>query len=262
MTNLERYKADLAKLIVKGDNLLLTMSIECDPTLLDKVDDKTKKLYKEKFQPFRIGYQVWYSEALSVIKTLLPERVNNFIQHYEKEKNRKVITYENYAIVDYLQGLNTTNSLGKKIVGIDAGIPKFEQQLNILKACEKRFESSLFDIKQLLQADVFDSELEVAKELNKKGFSRAAGAMCGVVLEGHFAQIFEKREIKTKKHPTINEYNELLKAEHIISIEVFRFIQYLGDLRNKCDHKKEEEPTKDEINGLVQGVEKIIKTVF
>lgn len=256
MTKLERYKGDLEKLIKKGDDLLLTMSIECDPTILDKVDDKTKKMYKDKFPSFSSSYQSWYSEALAIIKILLPDRVSDFIRYYEKPKNRKVLDYDNYSIEDYLIGLHSGR------VSIDAGIDLFSQQLNILKVCEKRFESSLFDIKQLLQADVFDSELEVAKELNKKGFSRAAGAMCGVVLEGHFAQVFEKREIKTKKHPTINEYNELLKAEHIINIEVFRFIQYLGDLRNKCDHKKEEEPTKNEISELVQGVEKIIKTVF
>lgn len=255
MTNLEKYKADLVKLISKGDDLFLTMSIECDPTLLDKVDDKTKKICKEK-PSFRTAYQSWYSEALVIIKILLPDRVSDFIRYYEKPKNRKVLGCDNYSIEDYLIGLHSG------YVSVSAGIDIFSQQLNLLKACEKRFESSLFDIKQLLQADVFDSELEVAKELNKKGFTRAAGAMCGVILEGHFAQVLEKREIKTKKHPTINEYNELLKAEHIINMEVFRFIQYLGDLRNKCDHKKEEEPTKDEINGLVQGVEKIIKTVF
>ena len=255
MTNLERYKADLVKLISKGDDLFLTMSIECNPTILDKVDDKTKKICKEKLPPFRSAYQSWYSEALVIIKILLPDRVSDFIRYYEKPKNRKFLDYDNYSIEDYLIGLHSGRV-------VKAGTNIFSQQLNLLKACEQRFESSLFDIKQLLQADVFDSELEVAKELNKKGFTRAAGAMCGVILEGHFAQVLEKRGIKTKKHPTINEYNELLKAEHIINMEVFRFIQYLGDLRNKCDHKKEEEPTKDEINGLVQGVEKIIKTVF
>lgn len=262
MTNLEKYKIDLEKLIKKGDNLLFTMRVECNPKILDTLKSEEKKIYKEKFPAFKIGYQSWYSEALSIIKILLPDRIGDFIQHYEKQKNRKEITYENYAIVDYLQGLSTSR-LGQVVVGIDAGIPKFEQQLHILEACEKRFESSLFDIKQLLQADVFDSELEAAKELNKKGFSRAAGAMCGVVLESHFTQVCESRKIKTmKKHSTINDYNELLKAEHVISIEVFRFIQFLGDLRNKCDHKKEEEPTKEEINDLIQGVEKIIKTVF
>ena len=65
----------------------------------------------------------------------------------------------------------------QKIVGKEAAIPRFHQQLIILKSAKGRFESSLFDIKQLLQSDLFDSELEAAKELNNKGFTRGAGAV-------------------------------------------------------------------------------------
>ena len=56
----------------------------------------------------------------------------------------------------------------EKVVGTDAAIPRFRQQLNIVSSVKKRFESSLFDIRQLVQADLFDSELDAAKELNKK----------------------------------------------------------------------------------------------
>lgn len=38
----------------------------------------------------------------------------------------------------------------------------FRQQQAILNAVKQRFESSLFDIKQLVQADLFDSELDAA----------------------------------------------------------------------------------------------------
>jgi hypothetical protein len=99
--------------------------------------------------------------------------------------------------------------------------------------------------------------------LNKKGFTRGAGAMAGVILEAHFSEICHKHNLKmTKKHPTINDYNDLLKNENIIAIDIFRHIQLLGDLRNKCDHKKDTDPTKQEIDDLISGTEKIIKTVF
>lgn len=48
----------------------------------------------------------------------------------------------------------------------------------------------------------------------------------------------------------------------MVATDVFRHIQLLGDLRNKCDHKKDAEPTKQEIDDLIGGAEKIIKTVF
>jgi hypothetical protein len=80
-------------------------------------------------------------------------------------------------IVDYLQGLKVTDGLEKKIVGPDAAIPQFRQQLAIVKSLERRFESSLFDVHQMVQADLFDSDLDAAEELAKNGFTRAAGAM-------------------------------------------------------------------------------------
>ena len=55
------------------------------------------------------------------------------------------------------------------------------QQVHILSAVENRFESSLFDMRQLVQADLFDSELDAAKQLLQNGFNRASGAMAGVV---------------------------------------------------------------------------------
>jgi len=151
----------------------------------------------------------------------------------------------------------------KVIADAKAAIPKFKQQLNIVKAVKRRLESSLFDIKQLVQADLFDSELDAAKELNKKGFARGAGAVAGVVLEGHLAQICEDHNIKIrKKNPTINDYNQLLKDNDVIEISTWRFIQHLVGLRNLCDHKKKKDPKKEDIEELIQGVEKITKKVF
>ncbi len=49
-------------------------------------------------------------------------------------------------------------------------------------------------------ADLFDSELESAKELSKKGFLRAGGALAGVVLEKHLAQVMTNHGLKSKKN--------------------------------------------------------------
>jgi hypothetical protein len=91
---------------------------------------------------------------------------------------------------------------------------------------EGRFESSLFDIRQLVQADVFDSEL--------------AGAIAGVVLEKHLAQVCRNHNVTvSKKHPTINDFNGLLKDNNVIETPQWRLIQHLADLRNLCDHNKD-----------------------
>lgn len=268
MKNLEKYKKDLEQLIQDGEILLNAIQFECHP---DEFRIQAKRLLKEKcvqflktLPSFKDKYQVWYSESLVIIKFLLPDRIGDFIRLYEKPKTRKEITYGNYVIEDCLQGLNITRGWEKeKVVGPEAAIPRLQQQVSILKSCKKRFESSLFDIKQVLQADLFDSELEAARVLNKNGFVRGAGAMAGVVLESHLAQVCENHKINVaKKNPTINDYNQVLKDGNILEIHDWRFIQHLGDLRNLCDHDKKNEPTKEQVEELVNGVEKISKTIY
>jgi hypothetical protein len=270
-SNLKKYTDELLKLISEGEDLQLRMHYTAYPEKITAQLKKNKKItdvdkFLKNLPSFPEKYQVWYSESLIVIKQLLPDRLKDFVRLFEKPAKRKEIAFDNYVVEDYLQGLEITRDNGWKIeviVPSSAGIPKFEQQLNILKSVEKRLESSLFEIVQILQADLFDSELDAAMELNRKGFTRGAGAMAGVVLEAHFSQVCINHNLSVKsKNPTISDYNDLLKANNVIEIPVWRTIQHLGDLRNKCDHKKDSDPTKQEIDELISGVDKIVKTLF
>jgi hypothetical protein len=270
-SNLDRYRKDLDALMNRGEDLGLVMEAECFPEQFErelKKDDNgaLKKLLKT-LPPFRETYQSWYSEARVVVEQLLPGRLSDFVSHYERPRTRKDITSENYRILDYLQGLSVTRDVAygqvKKIVGPDAAIPQFQQQLAILKSVVARFESSLFDIRQLVQADLLDSELDAAKELVKNGFTRAAGAVAGVVLERHLGQVCENHAIKiAKKSPTISDFNQALKGADVIDVPAWRFVQHLADVRNLCDHDKKAEPTAEQVNVLVDGVMKITKTMF
>lgn len=267
-SNLDKYKKGLSDLIKQGNALHLAIQYDCFPEEFESVKKKlTKKqfdMFQKNLPTFRDDYQKWYSEAQVVIKLLLPDRLTDFIKLYEKPKGRKEISYENYVVQDYLQGLILTRGWEKeKIVGLDAAIPHFRQQLNILKSVERRFESSLFDIKQLVQADLFDSELDEAKELNGNGFFRAAGAIAGVVLEKHLSQVCDNHDTSIKKrHPTIADYNDALKNNGIIDTPQWRKIQHLGDLRNLCDHNKGRDPKKEEVEDLIYGVGQVIKNLF
>jgi hypothetical protein len=146
---------------------------------------------------------------------------------------------------------------------VDYARSLFANQLAIVKSAKKRFESSLFNIHQIVQANLFDSELEAAEELLKNGFLRGAGAVAGVVLEKHLGQVCINHNVKIKKrNPHISDYNDALKKEDIIDVPNWRFIQRLGDLRNLCVHKKGRNPTEDEVAELIKGVEKITKSLF
>ena len=264
-SNIEKHKDELKKLIAKGEMLEQKLQYECFPQEVKKQLDKKQEVLRflKIYPPFSQGYQEWYSESLYVIKFLLPDRVVDFIKLYEKPKSRKSISSENYTIEDALTGLRVTGSWDKPIADESSAIPRFRQQVNILKSAERRFEGSFFDIRQMLQADLFDSELDAAEELNNNGYGRAAGAMAGVVLESHLLQVCANHNVKiAKRDPSINDLGDLLKNDDVIEIKDWRFIQHLSDIRNKCDHKKESDPTKEEIDDLINGIDKICKTIF
>jgi len=126
---------------------------------------------------------------------------------------------------------------------------------------KRRFESSLFDIRQFVQADLFDSELDTARALLKTCFARAAGAIAGVVLEGHLKEIAAKHELP-KALKTINPINLALKSAGVIDQAQSRHIEFLGDIRNKCGHKGSNDPTAGDVQDLIDGTAKVIKTVF
>ena len=272
-SNLDRYRKDLDSLIAKGQQLTYSMQLECDADGFKaelkaavalkaasvNVDDFIKKL-----PDFGTGYQSWYSETKALVKALLPDRLSDFVGHYEVARGRKGINPESYRIVDYLLGLSVTSTGGHhQQTSKSAAIPQFLQQLAIVRSVAARFESSLFEIRQLLQADMFDSEVGAAQELAKSGFGRAAGALAGVVLERHLSQICDGHSVNVaKKNPTISVLNDALKQASVIDVPQWRFIQHLGDIRNLCDHSSNSEPTVDQVNDLMLGVSKVTKTVF
>ena len=267
-SNLDKYKDDLDKLIKEGDSLYNAIQFECHPVefrnSLVELEWTKKKIeqFLKALPSFHDSYQDWYSEAQFIIKFILPDRLDDFTKLYNRPKGQRDLSYSTYVIEDYLDSLITRDEHRKILVDTSSAIPKFRQQLNILKSVQKRFESTLFDIKQLVQADLFDSELDAARELNSKGFIRAAGAIAGVVLEKHLSDVCSTHSVSIrKKKPTISDFYEALKKAGVIETPMWRKIQHLGDLRNLCDHKGPE-PKKEEVEELINGVDSIIKNLF
>lgn len=68
--NLERYKNDIEKLVQEGDGLLSILKGDNNNLL-----------------KFREEYEIWYSEALYLVKVVLPDRLDDFKNYYENKKN-------------------------------------------------------------------------------------------------------------------------------------------------------------------------------
>lgn len=222
---------------------------------------KESGISTEQLVSFNLNYEVWYSEALLFVKMCIPDRLNDFVQLYKNEK-RKNLDSLTYTISDAIVGITASRGI-ERIADRTAAAPKMLQQVSILESAVKLVDSVIYAMSFSIRADLFDSELDAANELLKAGFLRASGAMCGVVLEKHLAQVcLQHGVIFKKKSPTINDYNEELKNASVIDLPTWRHIQLLGDLRNLCCHDKSVEPTKEQASDLLAGAVKITKTVF
>ena len=213
---------------------------------------------EKKFSKFKGGYQKWYTRSLAVVRHLLPDRLAEFERLYHQDK-RKDISISTYTIEDYLNGIMLKFHDEKELDSFV--LTKFGNQILILESATSRLDDILANIQGVLQADLFDSEIDAAKHLKKKGHLRAAGVVASVVLESHLSQVCQNHRITIrKKKPSIGDFNDALK-DNIYDTTDWRWIQRLGDIRKLCVHKKEREPTPEEVQELIDGVGKVIKTI-
>lgn len=222
----------------------------------DNFIEKIKTNYKDcSASSFRNRYQKWYTNSIIVLNAFLPERKNEFIELYSPDPKRKKLTGLTYKISDAISGLS--NSFASPIDSIS----QVQRQIDIVKSLKDIIDSKIGDIKQIIENDVFENELDSARYLLFKGFNRSAGAICGVLLEKHLKSMVSSRGlIISKRDPSINDLNAELYKNGVIDSTQNKYLLFLGDLRNKCDHDKELEPTKDEITDFINGTNKVIKT--
>lgn len=220
-------------------------------------ESRKKKLKKYAEINFDEKYQKWYSKTLAIIKIVLPGRQKEFELLYRAANERKQLTLLNYTISDAIRGMQTRD----KSITAYAASDLLKTQINIVKSLREVLESRLNEIKNLLEFDVFEKEIDSARYLLKNKYVRSAGAICGVIIEKHLVNMLAAMNIvPSKKNPTINDLNEDLYKNDIIDLTQYKYLQYLGDIRNKCDHNKSVEPTKEEVEDLINGTDKIIKS--
>ena len=217
-------------------------------------------LPKESLPEFGRVYQNWYSRAYKVVESLAPERLEEFISYYRIDPMRTRIAQGNYVIQDFLKGARLNYHDEEAMQNLAR--MNVRNQIHILDSLSSRIDSVLQDVTGHLFAELQDAELTVATQL-KKISKRAAGALAGVVLERHLQRAAQNHKITIRKRsPTISDLNDPLKNSGVYDMPTWRKIQLLADIRNLCAHEKKREPTDDEVDELISGVNSVIKSVF
>lgn len=207
-----------------------------------------------------VGYEVWYTAALAVVSQLAADRLHDFVEHYRLPRAPSFLTVVDYRLSDAVLGLSLRGVDAQDIMAA-VGL-HLNAQIAIVRAVLQRLDSVLEDIRGTLQAALLDNELGTAGELAKARHLRSAGALAGVVLERHLSEVCVHRSIKiSKKKPTLSDFYEALKVAGAIDVPTWRHLQHLGDIRNLCAHSAHREPTREEIDEMIRGVQRITKTV-
>ncbi len=210
---------------------------------------------------FLLEYQLWYTRALRVVNVLAPDRYEEFKSYYEIDKKRKKLIPSNYVIQDLLNGIILSDRIYPAFDAYKRVSRCFINQLAILRSMHERVDYILANIDDALLLRLQNAELKTAERLMKVNI-RAAGALVGVIIETHLQKLIENHDITIRKqNPTINDLSEPLKNAGIFDIPTWRKITYLADIRNICSHKKDAEPTKEQVTELIDGANWLIKNI-
>ncbi|UZE46993.1 DUF4145 domain-containing protein [Rhodopseudomonas sp. P2A-2r] len=128
------------------------------------------------------------------------------------------------------------------------------QQLGaIFNAAKEDFKGGyLSSLKSLVQAEVFDNELDQARELLSSGYKVAAAVIAGVVLETTLRQLCNDQGLSIGKLDRMNA--DLTKSGYYNSL-VQKRITALADLRNKAAHGHADQFTETDVSEMISYVE-------
>lgn len=140
--------------------------------------------------------------------------------------------------------------------GMASNVDRLLRMKAVFLAAKEDFEGGyLNSVRNLVQAEVFGSELEQASELLAAGYASAAAVIAGVVLETSLRNLCTEYEIG---HTSLNRMNDdLTKAGAYNSLQQKR-ITAMAAIRNSAAHGNKDEFKPDDVKGMIDDVERFL----
>ena len=127
----------------------------------------------------------------------------------------------------------------------------------VFRAAREDYEGGyLASMRAIVQAELFDSELEQARELAAKGFALPAAVVAGVVLETALRELCDRESITHAKLDRMNA--ELAKAGVYSKLQQKR-ITALAEIRNLAAHGRSEKFSKEDVDDMIRDVEGLVR---
>ena len=115
----------------------------------------------------------------------------------------------------------------------------------------------LITFKQIVQSEVFDSELEQAKSLLDSGYQNAAAVIAGVVLETAVKELCLNNNIEIERKRLTQLNDDLTKASVYNKLQQ-KQITALADIRNNAAHGNYDQFTKEDVERMIDDIERFL----
>jgi HEPN domain-containing protein len=140
--------------------------------------------------------------------------------------------------------------------------PTFRAQ-GILKAARDDYKNGqLFEVRRLVEAELFDDFLEQAEHLLKLGYYQPAAVVAGCVLEDGLRRLCQRNGIALPEAPKLDKMNADLAKAGVFSKLVLKRITALADLRNKAAHGQWDQFGKEDVEEMLPAVRRIMEEHF
>ena len=151
----------------------------------------------------------------------------------------------------------------RQFVEIEKGQIFVSASFAVLKALKAVFLAAKEDyeggylnsVRNLVQAEVFESELDQARELLSGGYSTAAAVVAGVVLETTLRQLCTDSGIPVGK---LNKMNSELTKAGAYNLLVQKRITTLADIRNNAAHGHPEQFKENDVSDMISYIESFV----
>jgi hypothetical protein len=148
----------------------------------------------------------------------------------------------------------------EKTVNLDTSCKKYLRLKAVFHAAKEDYLGGyLLTVRNLVQAELFNDELEQARELLGKGYYIAAAVIAGVVLETRIRQLCIDNNIETGK---LNKMNEDLAKAGIYNALIQKQILALAGIRNSAAHGKTDEFNTDHVKNMIKEIETLLAYNF
>ena len=143
-----------------------------------------------------------------------------------------------------------------KVYPMESEYSIFERTGAIFDAAKEDYEGGyLSSLKQLVQAEVFESELEQSEELLSSGYKLASAVIAGVVLETALRDLCTQNEIS---HGKLDTMNGQLAKKGLYSKLQQKQITAIADIRNNAAHGKLELFSEQDVKNMIRDIESFL----